>query len=141
MVDQGPKGYCVPATFERVMRTMGLEADMYLLAMVGQSSAGGGTSVELLLQNVRSQVYRKGRRTKDEPMKQLRIRDLRRYLDQGIPIMWTMYSVDSYNNIADAKHRQTGEGHRLESLCRGNRRGGRQDRRGRRNPRTRATAA
>ena len=46
MVDQGPKGYCVPATFERAMRTMGLEADMYLLAMVGESKAGGGTSVE-----------------------------------------------------------------------------------------------
>lgn len=102
MVDQGPKGYCVPATFERAMRTMGLEADMYLLAMVGQSKAGGGTSVELLLENVRSQVYRKGRRTKDDNLKQLRIRDLRRYLDQGIPVMWTMLSVAEYNKIADA---------------------------------------
>jgi hypothetical protein len=101
MVDQGPKGYCVPATFERVMRTMGLEADMYLLAMVGQSKAGGGTSVELLLQNVRSQVYRKGRRTKDETFKQLRLRELRRYLDQGIPIIWAMCSVESYTKIAN----------------------------------------
>lgn len=102
MVDQGPKGYCVPATFERVMRTMGLEADMYLLAMIGQSQAGGGTSVELLLQHVRAQVYRKGRRTKDETIKQLRIRELRRYLDQGIPIMWSMCSMDDYNQTADA---------------------------------------
>lgn len=101
MVDQGPKGYCVPATFERAMRTMGLEADMYLLAMVGESSAGGGTSVARLLENVRSQVYRKGRRTKDDTLKQLRIRDLKRYIDQGIPIMWTMGSVDAYNKIAD----------------------------------------
>lgn len=102
MVDQGPKGYCVPATFERAMRTMGLEADMYLLAMVGESSAGGGTSVSRLLENVRSQVYRKGRRTRDDTLKQLRIRDVKRYIDQGIPIMWTMCSVDEYNNIADA---------------------------------------
>lgn len=101
MVDQGPKGYCVPATFERAMRTMGLEADMYLLAMTGQSSAGGGTSVELLLENVRSQVYRKGRRTKDDNLKELKIRDLKRYIDQGVPIMWTMCSVDLYNEIAD----------------------------------------
>lgn len=101
MVDQGPKGYCVPATFERVMRTMGLEADMYLLAMVGQSKAGGGTVVELLLQNVRSQVYRKGRRAKDESLKQLRIRDVRRYIDQGIPVIWTMCSVESYNKTAE----------------------------------------
>lgn len=101
MVDQGPKGYCVPATFERAMRTMGLEADMYLLAMVGESSAGGGTSVSKLLDNVRSQVYRKGRRTKDDTLKQLRIRDVKRYIDQGIPVMWTMCSVEVYNKIAD----------------------------------------
>lgn len=101
MVDQGPKGYCVPATFERTMRTMGLDADMYLLAMVGETSAGGGTSVERLLENVRSQVYAKGRRTKDDSLKQLRLRDIRRYLDEGIPVMWTLHSVEAYNDIAN----------------------------------------
>ena len=101
MVDQGPKGYCAPATFERAMRTMGLEADMYLLAMVGQSNAGGGTSVELLLNNVRSQVYSKGRRTKDETLKDLKIRDVKRYIDEGIPIMWTLCSMEAYNEVAD----------------------------------------
>ncbi len=101
MVDQGPKGYCVPATFERAMRTMGIEADMYLLAMVGQSKAGGGTSVERLMENVRSQVYRKGRRTKEDEIKELRIREVKRYIDEGIPVMWTMSSMDAYNDIAD----------------------------------------
>ncbi|MEO5715332.1 MAG: hypothetical protein ABIT37_17775 [Luteolibacter sp.] len=101
MVDQGPKGYCAPATFERAMRTMGLEADMYLLAMVGQSQAGGGTSVELLLEGVRRQVYSKGRRTKDETLKELRIRELKRYLDEGIPVMWTLCSMEAYNELAD----------------------------------------
>ncbi len=101
MVDQGPKGYCVPATFERAMRTMGLEADMYLLAMVGQSQAGGGTSVELLLDNVRHQVLSKGRRIKDESLKELRIRDVKRYIDEGVPIMWRLCSMSSYNEVAD----------------------------------------
>lgn len=101
MVDQGPKGYCVPATFERAMRTMGLEADMYLLAMVGQSQAGGGTSVELLLDNVRHQVLSKGRRIKDEPLSELRIKDVKRYIDQGVPIMWRLCSMAAYNEIAD----------------------------------------
>ncbi len=101
MVDQGPKGYCVPATFERVMRTMGLEADMYLLAMVGQSAAGGGTSVELLLDNLRHQVLSKGRRIKEENIKQLRIRDVKRYIDQGIPVMWRLCSMPAYNEAAD----------------------------------------
>jgi len=101
MVDQGPKGYCVPATFERVMRTMGLEADMYLLAMVGQSGVGGGTSVELLLENLRHQVFSKGRRIKEESIKELRIRDVKRYLDEGIPVMWRLCSVEEYNQAAD----------------------------------------
>lgn len=101
MVDQGPKGYCVPATFERAMRTMGLEADMYLLAMVGQSAAGGGTSVGLLLENVKHQVVSKGRRMKEENLKELRIRDIKRYIDEGIPVMWTLCSMEEYNKIAD----------------------------------------
>ena len=101
MVDQGPKGYCVPATFERAMRTMGMDADMYLLAMVGQSSAGGGTVVEYLLDGIRSQVYSKGRRPKDEDVKDLKIRDVKRYIDQGAPVMWTMCSMEDYNDQAN----------------------------------------
>jgi len=101
MVDQGPKGYCVPATFERAMRTMGIEADMYLLAMVGESSGGGGTVVEVLLENVKSAVYRKGRRTKDDEIRSLKIRDVKRYIDDGAPVMWTLHSVDEYNDLTD----------------------------------------
>lgn len=101
MVDQGPKGYCVPATFERAMRTMGMDADMYLLAMVGQSGIGGGTVVEYLLEGIRSQVYSKGRRPKDEDVKDLKIRDVKRYIDQGAPVMWTMFSMDDYNDQAN----------------------------------------
>lgn len=101
MVDQGPKGYCVPATFERAMRTMGIESDMYLLAMIGETGAGGGTSVEKLLENVRSIVYRKGRRTKDESARELRLRDVKRYIDEGVPVMWTMKSVEAYNQAAN----------------------------------------
>ena len=71
------------------MRTMGIDADMYLLAMVGGTAMGGGTSVTRLLENVRSQVYRKGRRPKDERVKALklgleqRIQVLTRRVDQG----------------------------------------------------------
>ncbi|MEP2775835.1 MAG: hypothetical protein ABJQ29_13620 [Luteolibacter sp.] len=101
MVDQGPKGYCVPATFERAMRTMGIDADMYLLAMVGQSQAGGGTITELLLENVKSAVYRKGRRTKEDAIKNLKIRDVKRYIDEGSPVMWSLCSMDEYNDLAD----------------------------------------
>lgn len=101
MVNQGPKGYCVPATFERALRTMGIESDMYLLAMVGGTGIGGGTSVGKLLDAVRSQVYSKGRRTRDIPLKELRVRDVKSYLDEGIPVMWTMMAVDEYGKITN----------------------------------------
>jgi hypothetical protein len=108
MVDQGPKGYCVPATFERAMRTMGIDADMYLLAMVGQSSAGGGTSVDLLLRNLKSQVYAKGRRVRDIEMKTLRVRDVKKYIDTGSPLLWRMCSMPQYNDVADANTKRRG---------------------------------
>lgn len=101
MVNQGPKGYCVPATFERALRTAGIEADMYLLAMLGKSGMGGGTSVEFLLEEVRQQVRSKGRRTKDERVKELRVRDVKRYIDDGVPVMWTMRSLEEYNKTAN----------------------------------------
>lgn len=44
MVDQGPKGYCVVATAERVFRYLGLDVDQHEMAAVADSSASGGTS-------------------------------------------------------------------------------------------------
>ncbi|MFD2256279.1 SHD1 domain-containing protein [Luteolibacter algae] len=101
MVDQGPKGYCVPATIERALRTMGMSADMYLLAMIGESKSNGGTSTELLLENLKSDVSRKGRRTKIEEHDSVKIRDIKHYIDQGIPILWQLCSTDKYNDIAN----------------------------------------
>ena len=69
--------------------------------MVGQSGIGGGTVVEYLLEGIRSQVYSKGRRPKDEDVKDLKIRDIKRYIDQGVQVMWTMCSMDAYNEQAD----------------------------------------
>lgn len=97
MVDQGPKGYCVPATFERAMRFMGLEADMYLLAMLGESSQGG-TSVDLLVDNTKSIIMRKGARVKEIKGKKVSISLIKKNIDQGIPMLWTMASGNPYND-------------------------------------------
>ena len=46
MVDQGSKGYCVPATVARVFAFYGMEqADMHTIAAVAHSDPNGGTSV------------------------------------------------------------------------------------------------
>ncbi|MBO5759963.1 MAG: hypothetical protein J6S53_00300 [Lentisphaeria bacterium] len=44
MVDQGPKGYCVPAVLERVMMYYGVIINQHVLAGLMKSSAAEGTS-------------------------------------------------------------------------------------------------
>jgi len=102
MVDQGPKGYCVPATAERCMRFLGIPADMYLLAMAGETRAGGGTSVDLLLNNIGRDIKRKGR-SFDIRTGNLRMRDLRRSIDGGVPIIWAMHSTPPFNETANTR--------------------------------------
>ncbi len=47
MVDQGQKGYCVPASVARVFAFYGMDGvDQHSLAALCQSSGGGGTSLE-----------------------------------------------------------------------------------------------
>ena len=116
MVDQGPKGYCVPATFERAMRFMGLEADMYLLAMLGKTKAGGGTSVRSIVTEIQSLVRRKGARVKEEEVKKLSVRYVKSKIDKGIPILWTMSSGEHYSAPTNANTKLRKEGDRAAHL-------------------------
>lgn len=97
MVDQGPKGYCVPATWERMMRYMGVPADMYVLAMAGETGEGGGTSMSQLLAGTKSAIVAAGRRSSTTGLK-LQVNDIARIIDRGTPIMWGMFSTEEYND-------------------------------------------
>jgi len=89
MVEQGPKGYCVPATWERYLRYLGIPADMYALAMAGETERGGGTSVRTMVENVEPLVklYRRNVRVFSGDLSWPK---LTRYLDEGIPLMWVL---------------------------------------------------
>ena len=63
MVDQGPKGYCAPATFERAMRYMSVPADMYLLATAATTQKG--TNTVKLADDCKRIVRSKARRIKE----------------------------------------------------------------------------
>ncbi len=102
MVDQGPKGYCAPATVERCMRVFGIPADMYLLAMAGETKAGGGTSVSRLLSNIGRDIKRKGR-SFDSYQGELKLRNIKKQIDGGVPIMWTLFSTKQFNEIANSR--------------------------------------
>ena len=106
MVDQGPKGYCAPATFERAMRYMLVPADMYLLATAA-TKPGGGTNTTLLADSCKRIVRSKARRIKDLDLERdLKMRRVKQYINKGVPILWCMRSLDSYNKIANARTKE-----------------------------------
>ena len=104
MVDQGPKGYCVPATWERALRYMGIPADMYVLAMAGNTDVGGGTNIRDIEAGARQLVQRHGRRINSERGK-ISLNTIARTIDAGIPIMWAMFSTEEFNEIANSRTR------------------------------------
>lgn len=102
MVDQGPKGYCAPATAERAMRYLGIPADMYILANAGQTGFGGGTNPDMMLKGMASQIRSK-RRSFDSWQGELKIKEIAKYIDKGLPIMWTLCSTKNFNDTANKR--------------------------------------
>lgn len=108
MVDQGPKGYCAPATAERAMRYLGVPADMYILANAGETGFGGGTSVSTLLEGMAPQIRSK-RRSFDAWKSELKMKEIAKYIDKGVPIMWCLFSTKEFNKTADARTKERKE--------------------------------
>ncbi len=105
MVDQGPKGYCAPATFERAMRHAGVPSDMYLLATLA-TEGGGGTNTNKLYEEVAFTTRSKGGRTARQiALKSLAPNKIKRYIDKGVPILWQMCSLSGYNQVANGRTR------------------------------------
>ena len=102
MVDQGPKGYCVPATFERYLRYMQIPADMYILAMAGQTEIGGGTSLSAIIESIDGYIASQSRSMK-ELQKPIKVRTVAKYVDKGLPLIWTMFSSKNYNEYANTR--------------------------------------
>ena len=106
MVNQGPKGYCAPATFERAMTYMNIPADMYELATTA-TYAGGGTNTTLLADNCKHIIRSKSRRIRELKLeKDLKIKNIKHFINKGIPILWQMRSLNSYNALINQKTAQ-----------------------------------
>lgn len=108
MVDQGPKGYCVPATFERYMRYMGMRADMYLLAMMGNTQAGGGSYMGEFVEALKRDILRQGRDLEKLDVS-MSIRSISRYIDKGLPLIWTLYSTNQFTQEANKLTKKRGK--------------------------------
>lgn len=106
MVNQGPKGYCAPATFERAMRYMLVPADMYLLATAA-TAPGGGTNTTKLSEDCKRIVRSKARRIRElELHEDFEIKTVKRYIDTGVPVLWQMRSLDQYNEVANTRTKE-----------------------------------
>jgi hypothetical protein len=119
MVDQGPKGYCVPATWERYLRYMDVPADLYVLAIMGQTRLGGGTSTDAMQAGVDAYVsaYHRRIETYDAP---LDVSHVARYIDQGLPLMWTCWvtkPVEIQTNEETVKRRKVTDWPSMRTAC------------------------
>jgi hypothetical protein len=110
MVNQGPKGFCVTATWERYLRYIGIHADMYVLAMAGRTRAGGGTTDEFMAFSMQDLVNRYDRQIKRVKFPAT-TSNVKEYIDEGLPLMWTMFVVNEVDRDLTTRSRsriQTG---------------------------------
>lgn len=115
MVSQGDDHFCVPATFERYLRYIGIPADMYTLAMLGETRIAGGTRVNKLRDETTRYLGQQGLRMR-RMSSALNIKRIAEYIDRGIPLIWTMSSTINFNQYADSYTRERRNGSPSSSL-------------------------
>ena len=104
MVNQGSKGYCAPATVERVLRYYGITTiNMHFIADKANTRKGGGTSVSSLLSSLSPVCRAVNLRTVS--CGDLRLSMIKKYIDQGIPIFWVMRVNPEYEKIRSESRR------------------------------------
>ena len=105
MVDQGPKGFCVPATMERMLRHLGIPADMYLLAMAANTDPGGGTTVPDVVAAVNRTAQRHGRRIvtlTGSP----KSGDVAEWIEAGIPLLWAIDTSTAIDDLINERAKE-----------------------------------
>ena len=108
MVDQGPKGFCVPATYTRVLLYAGVPADLYLLALLGRTDVGGGTSTVAMENSARALASSYGRSiTSVSPS--LDLPKLETFFEKGIPLTWAMFVDEKLDRDLSSRLRQRTE--------------------------------
>lgn len=105
MVDQGPKGFCVPATMERMLRHLGIPADMYLLAMAARTDPGGGTRVADVLAAVGQTARRHGRRVVSLPGSP-QAAGVREWIEAGLPVLWAIKTSPAVDDLINGRTRE-----------------------------------
>jgi len=113
MVDQGNKGYCLPASTQRIFEYYGIGADMHQIAQVAESDPGKGTSALSMAKELDRIDYRfktrlvvmammsenelvevevkKGEYLVGKPVDERKfMKGIHDFIDDGIPLLWAL---------------------------------------------------
>jgi hypothetical protein len=105
MVDQGPKGYCVVASTQRLFEYYGISCDQHQLAQLAGSQAQGGTSSGEMMKALQAidgpfktqfkvimALYSDGRLREARNLKPVDEKEFQKlildYVGKGIPLLW-----------------------------------------------------
>jgi hypothetical protein len=70
--------------------------------MAGQTEIGGGTSLSAIISSIDGYISSQSRTMKqlNQPIK---VRTIQKYIDKGLPMIWTMFSSETYNQYANQR--------------------------------------
>jgi len=97
MVDQGSKGYCVPATLSRNLLYYGINMDMHHLAKMGGADPEDGTNVDQINKSIR--FIRRKTGLGMAKISDVSVKSVSRYIDKGVPLCWCMHSTAELNKL------------------------------------------
>jgi hypothetical protein len=75
---------------------------MYIIANKGNSGYGGGTSMESIFEGMAKHIRSK-RRSADLWEGKMQLKDLAKYIDKGVPVIWSHHSTDVFNEVANQR--------------------------------------
>jgi len=113
MADQGNKGYCLPASIQRIFEYFGMGTDMHQIAEVAGSDPQAGTSAMAMAKeldkidfhfktrlvilalgqtgNLTEVEVKKGEYYVGKPIDQKKfLKEIRSFIDDGIPVLWAL---------------------------------------------------
>ncbi len=95
MVDQGGKGYCVPATIERVLKYYNIQdVSMHKIADLCNTQVGGGTTIDSVMTDFRK--VSNSFKLRMANVSSFSMNTVATMVDKGIPVFWTLFSTDEY---------------------------------------------
>lgn len=130
MVDQGNKGYCLPASTQRIFEYYGIGADMHQIAQVAESDPGKGTNslsmakeldridyrfktrlvvMAMMSENALVEVeVKKGEYFVGKPVDERKfMKGIHDFIDDGVPLLWAL-ELGRFPEEPDLKPQTTG---------------------------------